>query len=105
VGWPSPPDVVTALTTGAGSYTWVAAAVGSDTAAGYQLATGRPVMAVGGFNGTDPAPTLAGFQILVRQGRIRLHRRRHHPVRPVPGQDVTGPRTRGRKGEGGRMGR
>ncbi|WP_217920388.1 hypothetical protein [Actinomadura sp. BRA 177] len=27
-------------------------------------------MAVGGFNGTDPAPTLAGFQSLVRQGRI-----------------------------------
>ncbi|QKW36387.1 glycosyltransferase family 39 protein [Actinomadura sp. NAK00032] len=61
---------VSALKRDAGSYTWAAAAVGSNTAAGYQLATGLPVMAVGGFNGTDPAPTLAGFQSLVRQGRI-----------------------------------
>ncbi|MWA06675.1 phospholipid carrier-dependent glycosyltransferase [Actinomadura sp. LD22] len=59
-----------ALKAGAGSYTWAAAAVGSNTAAGYQLATGEPVMAVGGFNGTDPAPTLARFQRLVRQGKI-----------------------------------
>jgi 4-amino-4-deoxy-L-arabinose transferase-like glycosyltransferase len=59
-----------ALKAGASSYTWVAAAVGSNTAAGYQLTTGEPVMAVGGFNGTDPAPTLAEFQALVRQGRI-----------------------------------
>jgi hypothetical protein len=27
-------------------------------------------MAVGGFNGTDPAPTLDEFQELVRSGRI-----------------------------------
>jgi hypothetical protein len=27
-------------------------------------------MAVGGFNGTDPAPTLAQFQQLVAQGRV-----------------------------------
>ena len=51
-------------------YTWVAAAVGSNNAAGYQLATGAPVMAVGGFNGTDPAPTLAQFQADVADGRI-----------------------------------
>ena len=37
-------------------YTWAAAAVGSNEAAGYQLASGEPVMAIGGFNGTDPAP-------------------------------------------------
>jgi len=35
-----------------------------------QLATGRPVLAIGGFNGTDPTPTLAAFQSLVRQGKI-----------------------------------
>lgn len=62
--------VTSALTTGSASHTWAAAAVGSNTAAGYQLATGRPVMAVGGFNGTDPAPTLAEFQRLARQGEI-----------------------------------
>ncbi|MFF0517553.1 glycosyltransferase family 39 protein [Actinomadura nitritigenes] len=63
-------QVTAALKAGAKSYTWAAAAVGSNTAAGYQLAAGEPVMAVGGFNGTDPAPTLARFQRLVRQGRI-----------------------------------
>jgi 4-amino-4-deoxy-L-arabinose transferase-like glycosyltransferase len=52
------------------SYTWVAATVGSNNAAGYQLATGEPVMAVGGFNGTDPAPSLQRFQEYVRAGRI-----------------------------------
>ncbi|TDD61538.1 glycosyl transferase, partial [Actinomadura darangshiensis] len=62
--------VTSTLKAGAASYTWVAAAVGSNTAAGLQLAAGEPVMAVGGFNGTDPAPTLAGFQSLVRQGKI-----------------------------------
>jgi 4-amino-4-deoxy-L-arabinose transferase-like glycosyltransferase len=54
----------------ASRYTWVAAAVGSNTAAGYQLATSSPVMAIGGFNGTDPAPTLAQFQRDVAQGKI-----------------------------------
>ncbi|MGY4644006.1 glycosyltransferase family 39 protein [Cellulomonas sp. URHB0016] len=51
-------------------YTWVAAAVGSQNAAGYQLATERSVMPVGGFNGSDPSPTLAEFQQLVADGRI-----------------------------------
>ncbi|WP_313902479.1 hypothetical protein [Arthrobacter sp. KBS0703] len=40
------------------------------TPAGYQLATELPVMAVGGFNGTDPAPTLEQFQRLVADGKI-----------------------------------
>ncbi|MEV7131105.1 glycosyltransferase family 39 protein [Streptomyces sp. NPDC093260] len=54
----------------ASKYTWVAASVGSQNAAGYQLATGDPVMAIGGFNGTDPSPTLAQFEKYVEQGRI-----------------------------------
>ncbi|WP_344217758.1 glycosyltransferase family 39 protein [Nonomuraea bangladeshensis] len=54
----------------AGGYTWTAATVGSNNAAGYQLATGLPVMAVGGFNGTDPAPTLEEFQGHVAAGKI-----------------------------------
>ena len=33
-------------------------------------------MAIGGFNGTDPAPTLAQFQQLARQGRIHYYIRR-----------------------------
>jgi 4-amino-4-deoxy-L-arabinose transferase-like glycosyltransferase len=62
--------LVALLQADAGSYTWVAATVGSNNASGYQLATGDPVMAVGGFNGSDPAPTLAQFQQLVTQGKI-----------------------------------
>ncbi|MFC4398053.1 ArnT family glycosyltransferase [Arthrobacter sedimenti] len=71
LGAPTPSaDLVAALKDGASGYTWAAAVVGSNNAAGYQLATELPVMAVGGFNGTDPSPTLAQFQDLVRQGRI-----------------------------------
>ncbi|GAB3564979.1 glycosyltransferase family 39 protein [Arthrobacter alkaliphilus] len=62
--------MVAALTSGASNYTWAAAVVGSNNAAGYQLATGLPVMAVGGFNGTDPSPTLEQFQQFVAQGKI-----------------------------------
>jgi len=51
-------------------YTWAAAVIGSNNAAGYQLSTGVPVMAIGGFNGTDPAPTLEQFQNYVAAGRI-----------------------------------
>ncbi|MBY8874684.1 glycosyltransferase family 39 protein [Micromonospora sp. PLK6-60] len=58
------------LTADADAYTWVAATVGSNNASGYQLATGAPVMPVGGFNGSDPAPTLAQFQAHVAAGRI-----------------------------------
>ncbi len=63
-------ELTALLTSNASAYTWVAAAVGSNNAAGYQLATGQPVMAVGGFNGTDPAPTLAQFKQYVADGKI-----------------------------------
>ncbi|WP_236793697.1 glycosyltransferase family 39 protein [Amycolatopsis sp. GM8] len=52
------------------TYLWAAATVGSNPAASYQLAANVPVMAVGGFNGTDPSPTLAQFQEYVRSGKI-----------------------------------
>ncbi|WP_225804493.1 glycosyltransferase family 39 protein [Streptomyces sp. NK15101] len=54
----------------ADDYTWVGAAIGAQNAASYQLATGKPVMAIGGFNGSDPAPTLARFQQYVAEGKI-----------------------------------
>lgn len=63
-------EVVSALSASASDYTWVAAAIGSQNAAGLQLASGLPVMAIGGFNGSDPSPTLAQFQAWVQQGRI-----------------------------------
>jgi 4-amino-4-deoxy-L-arabinose transferase-like glycosyltransferase len=63
-------EVVKALTTDADQYDWVAAAVGSQNAAGIQLATSEPVMPVGGFNGSDPSPTLEQFQQYVKDGKI-----------------------------------
>ena len=50
--------------------TWAAATVGSQSAAPLELATGKAVMAIGGFSGRDAAPTLAQFRQLVREGRI-----------------------------------
>ncbi|MFE3068911.1 ArnT family glycosyltransferase [Streptomyces sp. NPDC059247] len=63
-------EAKSALLADAGSYTWVAATVGAQNAAGYQLATERPVMAIGGFNGSDPSPTLARFKEYVARGEI-----------------------------------
>jgi hypothetical protein len=62
--------MVALLEPNAGGYTWVAATVGANNAAGYQLASDKPVMAIGGFNGTDPSPTLAQFQSYVAQHKI-----------------------------------
>jgi hypothetical protein len=58
------------LKSGASGYRWVAATVSSDGAAPLQLASGDPVMAIGGFNGTDPAPTLAQFERYVADHEI-----------------------------------
>jgi hypothetical protein len=68
----SPPGsaLVALLSTDAGRYTWVAATMRANSAAGYQLATGTPVMAIGGFNGTDPTPTLAQFEAAVQRHQI-----------------------------------
>jgi 4-amino-4-deoxy-L-arabinose transferase-like glycosyltransferase len=63
-------EVIAALQQDAAKYTWAAAAVGSNNASGYQLATEEPVMAIGGFNGSDPAPSLAQFQQYVKEGKI-----------------------------------
>lgn len=59
-----------ALSAGAESYRWVAAAVGSSLAAEVQLATGHSVMPLGGYKRSDPAPTLATFQRLVEAQAI-----------------------------------
>ena len=63
-------ELTALLQTDAGNYTWVLATIGANQASGYQLASGDPVMAIGGFNGTDPTPTLAAFQAYVANGQI-----------------------------------
>jgi 4-amino-4-deoxy-L-arabinose transferase-like glycosyltransferase len=57
----------------AASYKWVAATEGSEGAAPLELATGDAVMAIGGFNGTDPWPTLAVFKELVAMHEIHYY--------------------------------
>ena len=63
-------EITTLLLANSDSYTWVAATVGANSAAGYQLATEKSVMPIGGFNGSDPSPTLAQFQADVAAGDI-----------------------------------
>lgn len=63
-------QIVTLLEQDGSDYTWVAATVGSNSAAGYQLATELPVMPIGGFNGSDPSPTLDHFKSYVAEGKI-----------------------------------
>ncbi|MER6094712.1 glycosyltransferase family 39 protein [Streptomyces sp. NPDC001728] len=84
-----------ALLADADDYTWVAATVGAQNAAGYQLATEKPVMAIGGFNGSDPSPTLAQFKRYVSEGRI------HYFIGGGGGGGGGGGETGGRTGGGG----
>ncbi len=51
----------------------MAATTGANSAAGFQLASGDPVMAIGGFNGTDPTPTLGQFETDVAEGKIHYY--------------------------------
>jgi hypothetical protein len=52
--------------------TWLVAVRGSDAAAAIILQTGGiPVMAMGGFSGSDPAPTLAQLKQYVQEGKLR----------------------------------
>ena len=67
-------EMKTLLVANSSQFTWVAATVDANNAASYELATGAPVMAVGGFNGTDPSPTLAQFQRDVAARDPLLHR-------------------------------
>lgn len=50
--------------------TWAGATYPSQTAARLQLAAQRPVMAIGGFMGADPAPSLDDFRHHVSTGDI-----------------------------------
>src|SRR5678815_168052 len=52
---------------------WSAAISRSSSAAGLELSTGTPVMAIGGFSGSDPAPTLGQFQDDVAQHKVAYY--------------------------------
>jgi 4-amino-4-deoxy-L-arabinose transferase-like glycosyltransferase len=82
------------LESGAHGHRWILATVGANEAAGYQLATGDAVMAIGGFNGSDPVPTLAEFQRLVAAGDI------HYFIAGGAGGTAGGPGGSGAPGAG-----
>ena len=60
---------LTTLLKNAGT-TWSAATIGSQSAAPLELQSGTAVIAIGGFSGSDNAPTLAQFKALVAAGKI-----------------------------------
>ncbi|MEU9820833.1 glycosyltransferase family 39 protein [Pseudonocardia alni] len=64
---------VVALLRDAGPARWAAATIGSQGAASMMLAAGgdTAVMAIGGFSGSDPSPTLEQFRQYVAQGEVR----------------------------------
>ncbi|MGL6234040.1 MAG: ArnT family glycosyltransferase [Segniliparus sp.] len=71
-GWNKSFDVspeLAAMLRGAGTQ-WAAAVVRSSPAASVELAADVPVIAVGGFGGSDPAPTLDEFVGLVKGGKV-----------------------------------
>ncbi len=63
-------ELAAMLEADSGKYRWIVATIDANSAAGYELATGDAVMAIGGFNGSDPAPTLAQFEDYVDRGQI-----------------------------------
>lgn len=66
--------LVKLLETDASKYRWIAATEGSQEAAPIELATGGlAVVAIGGFNGSDPAPTLAQFESMVAAHEIHYY--------------------------------
>ena len=55
-----------------GDATWIVAAQGSGNAAAIQLAAGAPVLTMGGFSGTDAAPTASQLRSLIASGQLRF---------------------------------
>src|SRR6185436_4654409 len=54
-----------------GSAKYLVAATGSQTTAGIIIASGEPVVTIGGFNGGDPAPTTAQLEAMVKAGELK----------------------------------
>ncbi len=70
---PADAELAVLLQQDAGLHRWAAATTGSGSAGPLQLASGQAVMAIGGFNGGDPAPTVAEFQAYVAAGDIHYY--------------------------------
>jgi 4-amino-4-deoxy-L-arabinose transferase-like glycosyltransferase len=55
-----------------GNAEWIVAANSAQEAGSIEIATGLPVMAMGGFTGSDPAPTLAQLKSYIASGKLRF---------------------------------
>jgi 4-amino-4-deoxy-L-arabinose transferase-like glycosyltransferase len=55
-----------------GSAAWIVAVNGSQEAGSIELATRLPVMAMGGFTGSDPTPTLDQLKSYIASGQLRF---------------------------------
>jgi 4-amino-4-deoxy-L-arabinose transferase-like glycosyltransferase len=55
-----------------GSARWIVAADSAQQAGSIEIATGLPVMAMGGFTGSDPAPTLDQLKAYIASGELRF---------------------------------
>ena len=53
--------------------TWLVAVASANESAAIQLTSGQPVMAVGGFNGSDTPLTLEQFKQLVKDGKVNYY--------------------------------
>ncbi|WIX84437.1 glycosyltransferase family 39 protein [Amycolatopsis sp. DG1A-15b] len=52
---------------------WAAVTTGSQSAASLELASGKAVIGIGGWSGSDPAPTLAEFKAYVAAGEVKYY--------------------------------
>jgi 4-amino-4-deoxy-L-arabinose transferase-like glycosyltransferase len=67
----SDPALVAYLLANRGDATWIVATWSANGAGSIELASGQPVMAMGGFSGSDPAPTLDQLKTYVASGQLR----------------------------------
>jgi 4-amino-4-deoxy-L-arabinose transferase-like glycosyltransferase len=64
-------EVVAYLQEHQGSAKYLLAASGAQTTASVIISTGEPVVTIGGFGGSDPAPTVAQMAQMVRDGELK----------------------------------
>ncbi len=60
------------LVSNRGSATWIVAINSAQDAGSIELATGLPVMAMGGFTGSDPTPTLDQLKSDIASGKLQF---------------------------------
>jgi 4-amino-4-deoxy-L-arabinose transferase-like glycosyltransferase len=65
------PALISYLKQHQGGATWIVAVTSAGESASIQLASGRPVMAMGGFMGSDPALNVDQLKAIISSGKLR----------------------------------